>query len=195
MMEYDILKYIISDMPLTQEEGNIVKECIPVKTYKKGTILLEAGQVSTECYFVMSGCVRHYYITEEGEEKTTFFYTEEGSVASLTSYMNQTPADHYFACLEDCVLAVLGYEKEKELYQRFPRFESLCRVGMEKNFGAHQEMLAKFITQSPEQRYLNLLQTRPDLMNRVPQHQLASYLGVKPESLSRIRKRIALKNQ
>ncbi len=72
--------------------------------------------------------------------------------------------------------------------------ESLCRVSSESNHGRAQEMMASYITKSPEQRYLNLLETRPDLVTRVPQYQLASYLGVKPESLSRIRKRLAMKH-
>ncbi|MEQ9166519.1 MAG: Crp/Fnr family transcriptional regulator, partial [Fulvivirga sp.] len=85
---------------------------------------------------------------------------------------------------------VLNYEKEKILYKLFPRLESICRVSMEDDLGKHQEMLASHITKSPEQRYLKLLNERADLLQRVPQYHLASYLGVKPESLSRIRKRI-----
>ena len=85
-------------------------------------------------------------------------------------------------------MAVLNYDKEQELFKRVPKYEALCRMSMEGDFGEQQEALAKFITSSPEQRYKTLLETRPDLLQRVPQYHLASYLGVKPESLSRIRK-------
>lgn len=191
-MEPSIAKLVSRYLSLNEEETKAITECIPVRTFKKGTILLREGQIATECYFNLEGCVRCYYLVD-GEEKTTYFYTEEQAIAPLASYINKTPSNHYLACVEDTTLAVLNYDKEKELYRRVPKFESLCRVSMEADFGKQQEVLANFLTTSPEDRYLNLLQERPELLQRVPQHQLASYLGIKPESLSRIKKRIALK--
>ncbi|WP_339787516.1 Crp/Fnr family transcriptional regulator [uncultured Imperialibacter sp.] len=191
-MVKNISEMIGQHMTLTEEETEVLNDCIPIRSYKKGTILLREGQIATECYFNIKGCVRHYYLSD-GEEKTTQFYTEEQSIASMNSYLNKVPANHYLECLEDTTLAVFGYEKEKELYRKHPKFESLCRLSMEDDFGKQQEMLANYIIQSPEERYLNLLETRPNLLNRVPQYHLASYLGVKPESLSRIRKRVAEK--
>ena len=179
--------------PLSEEEKQIVDECIPVRTYAKGTVLLEEGRVATECYFNVKGLVRCYYLID-GEEKTTQFYTEGDSICSLTSYLQRTPAPHYLACIETSTLAVLSYEKEQELFQRFPKFESLCRLSMESNFGDHQHRMDHYLITSPEQRYLHLQATQPALVNRVPQYLLASYLGIKPESLSRIRKRVALKH-
>lgn len=191
-MENEILDLVSRFMSLNEEEARALVDCIPVRTYPKGTLLLREGQIATECYFTIRGCVRLYYLMD-GEERTTAFFTEEESIASLSSYRNKTPANHYLACVEDCRLAVLRYDKEQELYRRFPRFESMCRLSMEDEFGKQQDMLARFITQTPEERYLHLLDTRPELLARVPQYHLASYLGVKPESLSRIRKRIARK--
>lgn len=185
----------MSDMMAEHLEMNEVEmlaidECIPVKNFEKGSVLLREGQVARDCYFNLKGCVRHYYIID-GEEKTTAFYTEGDSIAPLSSYINKTPANHYLECVEDCTLAILNYDKEIELNERVKGFESLCRLSMEADFGNHQQQLAKFITKSPEERYLDLLENRPDLLNRVPQYHLASYLGVKPESLSRIRKRVS----
>lgn len=191
-MENDIVKLISRFLTLDDDERKAFIECIPIKSFKKGEVLLREGQVSRDSYFVIEGCVRKYYIID-GEERTTEFYIEDESIASLQSYKNRTPANHYFECVEDCNLAVLNYEKEQELFKRVPKYETLCRMSMEDNFGEQQEALAKFITSSPEVRYKNLLETRPDLIQRVPQYHLASYLGVKPESLSRIRKRIAKK--
>jgi len=79
------------------------------------------------------------------------------------------------------------------MYKRFPMLESLSRISLQEELHNYQEMLATYITTSPEERYLNVLKYRPELLNRVPQYQLASYLGVTAESLSRIRKRIMLK--
>lgn len=191
-MKNEISELIARYMELNEEETRAIIECIPVKEYKKGHVLLKEGQISTESYFNIKGCVRMYYLMD-GDERTTAFYTEDDAIASLNSYINKVPANHYLECVEDCTLAVLGFEKEKELYQRFPKFESLCRMSMEEDFGKQQEMLAKYITTSPEDRYLDLLKNRPELLQRVPQYHLASYLGVKPESLSRIRKRVSLK--
>jgi CRP-like cAMP-binding protein len=191
-MDNEIVKLISRYLDLSDDEATAFAECIPIKTFKKGELLLKEGQISRESYFVIEGCLRKYYIMN-GEEKTTEFYVEDDSVASLQSYKNKTPANHYFECVEESRLAVLSYDKEQELFKRVPKYETLCRMSMEDNFGEQQEALAKFIMSSPEERYKNLVDTRPDLLQRIPQYHLASYLGVKPESLSRIRKRIAKK--
>ncbi len=177
---------------LSLEEARDLDALVPIRTFKKGTVLLEAGQVATDSYFCITGCV-HLYYHVDGNERTTAFYTEGQSIASLKSFVNQVPADHYLACVEECTLAVWAYTAEKELFRRHPRLESFCRITVENDFGDAQDALASFITKTPEQRYLDLLTARPDLVQRVPQYLLASYLGVTPESLSRIRKRIVSK--
>lgn len=178
-------------LTLSESEADSINEHIPIREFEKGSILLKAGQVAVDSYFNITGCVREYYLKDDGEERTTQFFTEGQSISSLSSYVNQTPADNYLECVEDCTLAVLNFEKEQLLYTLVPGFESLCRVSMEEEFGKHQKKLAAFITSSPKERYLDLMNERPDLVNRVPQYHLASYLGVTPESLSRIRKRVA----
>mgnify|MGYP006293837183 FL=1 len=175
---------------LTGAEAQTVDACIPVRTFERGTLLLRAGQVAADGYHIIEGCARLYYLID-GEERTTAFFTEGQSVASMTSYANQTPADHYIECVEDCTMLVLNYHQEKRLLQQHPRLESIFRVATEQEYGKNQALLAHYITKSPEERYLHLLETRPELIHRVPQYHLASYLGVKPESLSRIRKRLA----
>ena len=79
------------------------------------------------------------------------------------------------------------------MYKRFPRFQKMCRIQPEKALHESQEKFALYMASTPQERYLHLMDTRPDLINRVPQYQLASFLGVKPESLSRIRKRLSVK--
>lgn len=181
------------DISLSEEECEAVDKYIPIEIFKKGTILLREGQIANDSYFNIKGCVRLYYLVD-GEEKTTHFYTEEESIASMNSYLNRVPANHYLECVEDTTLAVLNYEKEKKLYKLFPKLESICRISLEDDFGKQQEMHASQVTNNPEQRYMKLLKERPDLIQRVPQYHLASYLGIKPESLSRIRKRILSKD-
>jgi CRP-like cAMP-binding protein len=160
-----------------------------IRSFKKGTFLLEEGKFSNECYFVIKGCIRSFHI-KDGEEKTTEFYTEEQAVTP-SSYGKRIPSGCFLECLEDTVSGVGTPEIETELYQKFPQLESLTRALVEAIMAKQQDTIDDLKMSSPEERYLALLKNRPDLIQRVPQHQIASYLGIKPESLSRIRKRIS----
>jgi len=187
-LEEKLIKCIL-EAPLRKEVVDALVDTIQIRTYEAGDILLRAGQIAVECYHNLQGCVRQYYLVD-GEEVTTFFYTEGQNIGSYASTTRREPARHYLTCVEETALAVLTPKQENELYRKFPRLESLARAGMEEQLGDYQEMLANYITTTPEERYLDLMENRPELLNRVPQYQLASYIGVKPESLSRIRRRI-----
>ena len=157
---------------------------------KKNTLLLKAGQFSRDAFFVVEGCLRVYELID-GEEKTTAFYTEHQSAVDFSSMASQRPSKKFFVCAEKTTVAILSADKEKALYEKYPRFEKICRIGMEKMMGDNQDQFADFVMLKPEERYEKLQQERPELINRVPQYQIASYLGIKPETLSRIRKRLS----
>ncbi len=163
------------------------------RTFKKGTVLLKEGQCSNEGYFVLKGCLRTYYAID-GEEKTTAFYTEMEGVTP-NCVLSKQPSENFISCVEDSIITVGNPNMEADIFEKFPKFETVCRVLSEELLAKSQHSFDEFKTSSPEQRYLNLLQYKPDLLQRVPQHQLASYLGIKPQSLSRIRTRLIEKKK
>ncbi len=188
-----LFDFISRYMPLGEAEKIAIRESAVFRNYQKGELLLKQGQHSKDGYFVIKGCIRCYYVIE-GEEKTTAFYTESETLSPLCS-INQLPSEYYVSCVEDSLLLVSNPQMEKIMFEKFPRFESLCRILSEALLAKNQTSFANFKTSTPEQRYVNLLHTRPDLLQRVPQYQLASYLGITPESLSRMRTRLARRNK
>lgn len=176
----------------TEEDIDAALQYIHIESYKKGDHLLREGDVTAKSYSIISGCVRQYYLVD-GDEKTTFFYTEGQSIFSPNNISERIPAKYYLSCVEYTTVSIITLENQNEMYKRFPVLESMSRQALNEELNNYQEMLSTYITTSPEERYLNLLKFRPELLKRVPQYQLASYLGVTPESLSRIRKRIFLK--
>ncbi len=189
-MEQKVLDYFSKILALTPEEIDAIVATLNIQTYPKGTLLLKEGQISLEAYFVLEGCVRQYYLID-GEEKTNNFFTEEQWVISMQSMTNSEPSKHFLECLDECILVVGNREKEELLYSQFPNLATVSRRVMEKVFAEQQEQTGSYFTDTPEERYLNLQKNRPALLQRVPQYIIASYIGVKPESLSRIRKRLA----
>lgn len=183
-----LFDFISKYVTLTDDEKNALLSLDLFHSVKKGTILLEQGQLTKDNYFVLKGCIRVYYIID-GEEKTTAFYTE---LEGLTphSALNKAPSEYYVGCVEDCILLVSNDDMSMDINRKFPKFEAMCRILSEELLAKERMDFDEFKTSSPEQRYLNLQQKRPDLIQRVPQHQLASYLGIKPQSLSRLRARL-----
>lgn len=187
-MKKTLFDFISKYVSLTEDEKKALLSLDLFHSVKKGTVLLKAGQKSQESYFVLKGCIRVYYIID-GEEKTTAFYTEMDALTP-PCVISKAPSEYFISCVEDSILTVSNSEMEVEVNSKFPKFEIMCRMLSEELLAKQRIDFDEFKTSSPEQRYLNLLQKRPDLIQRVPQHQLASYLGIKPQSLSRLRARI-----
>ncbi|MFM7022281.1 MAG: Crp/Fnr family transcriptional regulator [Flavobacteriales bacterium] len=181
------------DAMLSKEEIQLIVDNSTIKAFKKGSYLLKEGEVAKHCYLVLQGCVREFII-KNGEEKSTAFYTEGQPVNSFTSATTKSKATHNLICVEDCILTIGTSSLEEEMCQLIPRLRSVIRAEVEKHTGTYQDEMTKFITSSAEERYQDLLENRPELFNRVPLHQIASFLGVTAESLSRIRKRIVKKS-
>ena len=192
-MQNLLFDFISKYITLTEDEKNEILSLDLFHTVKKGGTLLKEGQNSNESNIVLEGCIRIYYIIN-GEEKTTAFYTEM-DVLTPHCVINKTPSEYFISCVEDCILLISNSDMELKMNNKFPKFELMCRKLSEQLLVKQQIDFDEFKTSSPQQRYQNLLQKRPDLIQRIPQQQLASYLGIKPQSLSRLRARILKKKE
>lgn len=189
-MKEILKKYMSQFTALTGEQQQAIVDELDIREYPKGTVLLSQGERSTKCYFVLKGCIRQYSVDEEGRESTSNFYTEEQAISGFNRHRPEQASAYSFVCLEDSVVVVGEMDTEQDMYRKYGELESMTRRMMEVYMAQLQDDFAAFIASSPEERYKTLLRKRPELIDRVPQHQLASYLGVTPESLSRIKKRL-----
>lgn len=182
-------KFMAQFGELTAEEQQQIADNLIVEAYPKGKLLVKAGDVWRYCYFVLEGCLRQYKLADD-TEVTTQFYTEREAAIDFNSYVNQIKSESYLVCLEDTIVIEGNPNQETDMYERFPKLQQITRAMMEQDFGKMQEQFSRFIASNAEERYVYLLNNRPDLLQRVPLQYLASYIGVTLESLSRIRKRI-----
>ncbi|MER2006739.1 MAG: Crp/Fnr family transcriptional regulator [Psychrobacillus sp.] len=186
-----LLKYMSDFTLISEDEQRAISESLRIDEYKKGQYLLRQGELSAiKCYFVLIGCVRQFFIDESGKEVTSNFFIEEQAIPIINEKTQGDLSKYSLVCVEDCRLVVGDIDSENTMLNKHPQLEIMIRKMMEINVGEIQDQFGEFIGSSPEERYESILRKRPELIERVPQHQLASYLGITPESLSRIKKRI-----
>jgi CRP/FNR family transcriptional regulator, anaerobic regulatory protein len=183
------IKLINQYAPLTPEELEYMKEHIPFKEYGAEEMLLREGEYSNTIFFLLHGCIRLFY-NNDGNDKTAFFYTEGKFICAGESYTFGVPAIENYQAMENSTVMLFHKDINNTLLQKFPNFELIARYAVEDELITSQKMIASFITKSPEERYLDLLERNGELFQRVHQQYIASYLGVSPETLSRIKKRI-----
>ena len=184
------IEYFSRFRALTEEEKSVIQNGTIVQQIKKGTILLTEGVTPNDNYFVLKGCIRQYYLLD-GEEKTSHFYTEEDWILPFTGVESNGLSKYYLESLEDSFLVVANDQQGNEFLEKFSEFQQLSIKILENEIVRQQNELAKYIELTPEQRYISIQQNGANLINRVPQYYISSYIGIKPESLSRIRKRIS----
>ncbi|MEO1435966.1 MAG: Crp/Fnr family transcriptional regulator [Bacteroidota bacterium] len=183
-----LVDYFSKYMTLSPEEVELIKQADIIREYPKGTILLSEGQLAQVCYLVLKGCIKRYYL-DDGQERIMDFYTENDPIMPV-SYTTKEPSKYFISCIEPCVISTGTEERTQEFLQQFPRFIPIF-ISIGDDLAAKKQIsIDDFKNLSPEMRYQKLVDDRPDLINRVPQYMIASYLGIQPESLSRIRKRI-----
>lgn len=175
----------------TNEELEIFDDILERKTVPKKTFLLQEGEVCNFEAYVVKGCIRTYYIDENGFDVTLQFAIEDWWVSDMASFYEQTPSRLFIETLEDCELLMFNPETKEELLQRVPKFERVFRLMVQRKLAVTQDRLINTIAKSAQEKYLDFLERYPTIPQRVPQHYIASYLGISPEFLSKVRTKMA----
>jgi CRP-like cAMP-binding protein len=184
-----LIASIRSLVDLTQEEEACVNRLFKFKVIKKGDFFLEEGKVCKYAGFIVKGLLR-YYIYDDGEQKTYDFAQENNFVCNYESFIPQSPSTKNIQALENCEVLVISFTDLQIFYQSIRQAERFGRIVIEQVFIQTLQDLSSFYTDSPEVRYEKFLKKHHGLVQRISQYHVASYVGVKPQSLSRIRKRI-----
>lgn len=188
-MHESIQNYISRFVSLTPEELSVVENCMQLREFPRKTILLNAGDVCNFEAYVLKGCIREYFIDHKGQELTLEFAVEDWWVSDITSFENQTPSIMYIETLEDCELLVLSRAAKDELLARVPKLERMFRLMIQRHLSVLQKRLFRTVSYTAMDKFEEFLRRYPSLPQRVPQHYIASYLGITPEFLSKLRKR------
>jgi len=184
-----ILDFLGRFVVLGDEERRLIRKLTRIERYPKGTVLLQRGELARESWLVIEGCVR-VARRLHGQDRILAFHTEL-HLAIPPTLGTQAPSPVTFTCIEDVVASASTEAELEQAFAQHTKFESICRVMGEVLMGEMQRGHIDLISRRPEQRYRDLVARRPELLERVPQYEIASFLGIQPETLSRIRRRRA----
>jgi CRP-like cAMP-binding protein len=186
-----ISKNISNYIYLDTEEFDELSSFLKIREIKKGQYLFHRGDIATYNSFVNKGCLKTSFTDSNGQEHIVQFATEGDWITDYDSYLNNTPSRLDLIAMEDSVLFQLDRPSLEKLIERIPKFERFNRMVSEHQFNRLQRCLITLLSNNAEERYRDFIQKYPGLANRIPQHQIASFIGITPEYLSRIRWRLA----
>lgn len=178
---------------LTEEQFNYWLSLFIPKQMKKGEFLLSEGEVNKYLAFVVKGCLRLYTIDNKGKEHIMQFAPENWWISDMDSISKGTPSVYFMDALEDSDVLLIDFPSYQKALVQLPNIALMFQQLMQNRQLASQKRIINSMSASAEERYLDFLKTYPSFMQRVPQHMIASYLGITPESLSRIRKQVVTK--
>ena len=184
-----LFKVIRTYIPLSDEDEKVVERLFKRKIFRQGEHFLEAGNTCRYVGFIESGLVRYY--TNAGDDEKTYYFSKEGEfICDYQSFLPQQPATRSIQALEPAVIYRITYSNLDQLYRELEHGERFGRLAIERVFIDAIQHVTSMYNDTPETRYREFLTGHPDISQRVPQYYIASYIGVKAPSLSRIRKRI-----
>ncbi|WP_312338194.1 Crp/Fnr family transcriptional regulator [Sphingobacterium sp.] len=189
----ELIDFIKSYVHLSDADIVLLQQNIDVRDYEAHSMIFESGRVANDIYFILSGFVRMFYWSD-GTDKTAFFYSGGSFICAGKSYTLEIPALENFQAIEKSRICVLSRLKIAYLTKKIPGLEVIARLAAENELIVAQDLISSFVTKSAEQRYMDLLNNNKELIQRAPQQYIASYLGVSPETLSRIKKRTLSKS-
>jgi CRP-like cAMP-binding protein len=191
---YEIItESLRTTVDLSDEELFIFMQRLKPLKLKKYEFFLEPGKICRAMVIVQKGGLRYFSRSEKGEY--TFAFSFEGDwLGDYESFLLQSPSQDYIEALEDCELYLISYSDMQSLYLQSQRFEKFGRLIAERLFIEAVKGKRNFMIQSAEDRYLDLIAAKPQILDRLPQHLIASYLGIQPQSLSRIRSKLSARH-
>jgi CRP-like cAMP-binding protein len=191
---FDVLRaYLRARASFSDQEMDFIRTMFRPATLLAGEFLQRAGTVAKDAAFVAKGCLRTYVIDAKGKEHIVLFATETWWVADNVSLTSGRPSDYFIDAIEDSDLLLIDSPSHEAVVEKVPGYASGHRKGLQRRTAAQNERIVSSISASAHDRYLRFLETYPSLATRVPQSMVASYLGVTPETVSRIRRKLARK--
>jgi len=184
-------QYISAQIVISEADYELIKSVCVFKKLRKRQYLLQNGDVWKYNAFVCKGCLRNYRLDENGAEHTLSFSKENWWTGDRESLYSGKPALSNIDALEDSVVLLINNEDFEMICARIPELNNLVKTVLNNSFIANLDRIHSVISSDAEQKYKNFMEKYPDLTYRVPQHMIASYLGITPETLSRVRKEIA----
>lgn len=166
-------------------------ELLKVRHVKKKQILLREGEICDFEAYIVEGCLRSFYVDESGSEVILQFSIEDWWVGDMASFNDRTPSSLYIEALEDSIILTLSPERKEQLLREIPAFERVFRLMLQKHIAALEQRLIRTIAKPAADKYLEFVKKYPSIVQRVPQHYIAAYLGMTPEFLSKIRRKLA----
>ena len=177
----------------TSEEKNFIKNHLTIQKLDKGEFFLESGEIQKEMGFICQGLIRRYFINDQGNEITTGFTKEKEYITDYPAFIRQKPTKYFLQCLEPSIIVKLPYHTIQESYKKFKNSEMQGRFIAEMVLTVLSDRVESFLFNTAEERYLKFIAENPDLMQRVSLTDLSSFLGIKRQSLSRIRNKMSKK--
>ena len=176
---------------LSKEEEEVIKQYLTPKKLRKKQYLLQEGDVCKHIAFVEKGALKAYVVDDAGAESIIQFALEGWVISDLYSFLTGEPATYNIDALENAELVLISKSAHEELLKKIPKYETYIRLQITGAYIALQKRLTSIISLPLEERYKNFLAVYPNIAQRVPQHMIASYMGLTPETLSRVRSRMA----